>query len=174
MRKTAAFWMSIALAATLTGCGAPAGNAASVTPASAGTDDYEAQARRVRPINEVKGFVYHWFSLFDRNAPVEEFLPKLDKTGLEMRFPEATLNGVGEFQNWYGGILCTIARANHDVRTVEVTPQGQGRWSVHVIVLWTATTTEGQPVQFLADQTWAVREIGGRLVISQYLVSAAQ
>jgi hypothetical protein len=39
--------------------------------------------------------------------------------------------------------------------------------------LWTATTSEGQPVQFLADQTWSVREVRGRLVISQYLVSAA-
>jgi len=173
MRILTTFALTLAMAATLSGCGAPAGNAATTVGTEAASDDFVAQARRVRPVNEIKSFVYYWFSLFDRNARVEEFLPRLDDDHLQMRFPEATLNGKADFQNWYSGILRTIARANHDIRTVEVTPQGSGRWSVHVIVLWSATTTEGKPVQFMADQTWSVRETGGRLVISEYLVSAA-
>jgi hypothetical protein len=35
---------------------------------------------------------------FDRNGPVEEFLPKLDDKQLEMHFPEATLNSRAEFK----------------------------------------------------------------------------
>jgi hypothetical protein len=65
--------------------------------------------------NAVRGFVYEWFSLFDRNADPEAFLERLDTDHLEIAFPERTLRSAADFRAWYQGILTTYAHATHDI-----------------------------------------------------------
>ncbi|MGH8032583.1 MAG: cupin domain-containing protein [Luteimonas sp.] len=112
---------------------------------------------RNRPFqaNELKALVYHWFSLLDRNAPVDDFLPLLTDAGLQMDFPEATLRGKNDFRNWYAGINRTIRSASHDIRAIETTISG-AHAVVKVTVDWRATSTTGQSLGFLVEQRWTV------------------
>lgn len=121
--------------------------------------------------NELRGFVYDWFALFDRNAPVGEFLPFLVDRGLDMRFPEAKLASVADFRRWYAGILATIRSASHDVLSIELIPAGPHA-VIHLVVRWRATTVAGQPLDFTVRQRWVVdRGPGGRPVIRSYVVT---
>lgn len=159
---------ALALALAVTGCGA---TQAAVIPRAAGP---VAAAAKAPSATTVKTFVRAWFALLDRNAPTESYLPLLDDEGLNMAFPERTLRSHADFKDWYGGILKSVAKARHTLRTVDVTRTGPGAYDVHVIVLWEATMADGKEVSFLADQAWKVHAVAGQLRISEYLVSAAQ
>lgn len=123
--------------------------------------------------NEVRALVYHWFSLFDRNAPIAEFLPHLAVRGLRMRFPESTLKSREDFRRWYAGILSTIRTASHDVRALDVSIAGTHA-VVRLVVRWQATTRTGQLMDFTASQRWLVdRGPDGQPVIRSYDVAPA-
>lgn len=120
---------------------------------------------------EVRGFVSNWFSLFDRNAPVELFLPNLD-IHLRMEFPEATLVSQDDFISWYSEVLKTYQSATHDLKEVTVSSYGDD-WKVSVKVLWQATAYSGEKAKFLAQQNWIVKDTETGLKISNYLVKEA-
>ncbi|MEW6712402.1 MAG: hypothetical protein AB1403_21470, partial [Candidatus Riflebacteria bacterium] len=65
--------------------------------------------------NQIHGFVYHWFSLFDRNAPVAQFLEHIPADRFKMAFPEATLTSRDDFKRWYKGIQTNIKNASHEI-----------------------------------------------------------
>ncbi|MBU1106082.1 MAG: hypothetical protein KKB51_05380 [Candidatus Riflebacteria bacterium] len=121
--------------------------------------------------NLVRGLVYKWFSLFDRNAPVAEFLHYLPSTGFKMAFPEQPISNHSEFNTWYKGILSSIKTANHEIKKLYVVKVGN-IYEVEMIVLWRATTYDGKEVTFDAFQTWKVEvDRSNNLTIREYLVS---
>lgn len=115
--------------------------------------------------NAVRGFVYEWFGLFDRNAPASAFLERLDGADLQVDFPEQRLVSHADFIAWYQGILATFATATHDVKDLNVTPQGDA-WQVDLTVEWRAKQLDGGAVQGLFHQVWRVveREDGTLLI----------
>lgn len=120
--------------------------------------------------NEVRALVFGWFALFDRNAPVDAFLPHLAERGLEMRFPEATLASPADFRRWYAGIRSTIRSATHDVRAVQVTVAG-AHAVVELDVRWQAVNVRGERLDFTVHQHWLVdRAPSGQPVIRSYRV----
>jgi len=117
-----------------------------------------------------------WFSLLNNHAPVDEVVALLNPDGVEMIFPEATLNGEAQFRSWYQAVTHKFFDQEHNIRQIDVTP-GEGTVEVFVIVNWKARTWEA-PAAFSsridcdAYQNWQVRELGdGRLVISRYEVA---
>ncbi len=121
--------------------------------------------------NLVRGLVYKWFSLFDRNAPVAEFLQYLPKNGFKMVFPERPLYNQADFREWYAGVLANIKSADHEVKKLDIYRLGSS-FRVELIVLWRATGHDGKKYSFDAFQTWKV-DIGpsNHPYISEYLVS---
>jgi hypothetical protein len=123
-------------------------------------------------LNDVKSFVYAWFALFDRNAPLSEFLPHLAQRGLVMEFPEATLHSRDDFARWYAGILRDIRKASHEIEKVDVALSAPGEWKIEVIVVWHATTAAEKELALRVRQTWRVQgRYRDHLVIAEYHVS---
>ena len=121
--------------------------------------------------NLVRSLVYRWFSMFDRNAPVTEFLQYLPRTGFKMVFPERPLYSHADFQDWYSGVLASFKTADHEIKRLEVVKTGD-TYRVELVVLWRATGHDGKKVAFDAFQTWKVTINGsGQPMITEYLVS---
>lgn len=121
--------------------------------------------------NQVKSFVYKWFSLFDRNADTEDFLVYLPKSGFKMAFPEATLRNHDDFKSWYKGIQATIKSANHELKQLEV-QRIKNAFKVKLLVLWRAQTFAGKSLSFDAFQTWNLSfSSKGIPQINEYVVS---
>ena len=125
----------------------------------------------VANINEVKTFVYSWFALLDRQVSEISLLKFLDKNNLTMEFPEMTVNNPDDFNEWYSGVEEAISSNTHDVRLVEVTPKGNGKFDVMVEVNWQAQTREGETINQAYQQQWkVVSDRNRRLLIQEYLV----
>lgn len=121
--------------------------------------------------NMVRSFVYKWFSMFDCNAPVAEFLQHLPQTGFKMVFPERPLHSHADFRDWYRGVLASFKTADHELKKLEVVKTGD-KYRVELIVLWRATGHDGKKVAFDAFQTWNVEiNRAGQPMITEYLVS---
>tara|TARA_B100000749_G_scaffold280259_1_gene275673 strand:- start:33348 stop:34862 length:1515 start_codon:yes stop_codon:yes gene_type:complete len=121
----------------------------------------------------VEVFVFHWFSLFDRNAPVTEFLPKLSDE-VDMKFPEATLESHEDFKDWYAGVLETVETASHDIQDLEISKVSEALYQIDLVVLWKAKNFDGTNVEFRAQQHWEVQVGSDGPKIKKYLVSEAQ
>ncbi|MBT9547540.1 MAG: hypothetical protein IV090_19250 [Candidatus Sericytochromatia bacterium] len=128
--------------------------------------------------NRLRGFVYHWFSLFDSNAPHAEFLKRMvQDQSLEFRFPDATLRNEKDFRGWYDGILKNIRVASHTINSVKIQKRAGNEFIVRVDVLWRGVPFQGETVVFHASQEWHVVVKGNDfndIRIRKYLVSAAQ
>jgi hypothetical protein len=128
--------------------------------------------------NRLRGFVYHWFSLFDSNAPHAEFLKRMvQDPSLEFRFPDANLRNEQDFRSWYDGILKNIRVASHTVNSVKIQKRTGNEFTVLVDVLWRGVPYQGEPVFFHASQEWHVVVKGNDfndIRIRKYLVSAAK
>lgn len=121
--------------------------------------------------NALRAFIYGWFDDFDRQVDVSVFLAALSASDLEMKFPERTLRSHADFVDWYAGIRKTIRVNAHELSDITVAPAGAGEWSVSLKVRWTATTTDGKPLEAHVRQAWTVaQEPGGRFVIHRYTV----
>lgn len=134
---------------------------------------WSPQALAATSPNTVRGFVYEWFGLFDTNAPVEDFLGRLDDAGMQIDFPEQTLHSAAEFTGWYQGILATFATATHDVKELTVTPDGAA-WHIDLTVEWRAKKFDGGAAEGLFRQEWTVVEAaGGKLLIQRNHITPA-
>lgn len=125
--------------------------------------------------NRLKSFVYNWFSLFDSNAPHEEFYKRLVKTNnLEFRFPDATLRSQDDFKKWYDGILKNIKIASHQLKDIQIKKQSDHKFIINVDVLWTGVPYQGKSIIFNAHQEWHVQVMDSKfedIRIEKYLVS---
>ena len=124
--------------------------------------------------NAVTAFVYNTFFMFDKHAPVEQFLSNLVEKNLIMQFPEATLMSKEDFKKWYAGIGENIKSNNHTVQSVDVKVNADSTFTARVIVLWQAESKKGEFLTFNAEQKWTIVAEQGRLKIKDYLVSKAK
>lgn len=122
--------------------------------------------------NQVRSFVYKWFSLFDRNAPASEFLRHLPHHNFKMNFPEKKITNHSDFKAWYKNILATVKSANHEIKHLNIIQEKDSSYLVELVVLWRAVSTDGKALSFDAFQTWKVELTKANLpIIKEYLVS---
>jgi hypothetical protein len=121
---------------------------------------------------QIVTFARAWYQALDVHALTEEIVQFLADPGLEMIFPEATLQGLDDFKAWYaGGTYASGTRApgviniffdeNHNVASVEAEISGD-RAEVKVVVAWQASWFEppaakSKRTALDAAQTWTVR-----------------
>ena len=91
-----------------------------------------------------------------------------------MRLPEVTLRGIAAFRDWYDRIVTTFFDEVHDIKTLEVTCNGDTA-DVKLLVNWQAKvwvppSAKSQWIGFNAGQTWLVRRsrVTGEPVIAIY------
>ncbi len=125
---------------------------------------------------EVQKFAKDWYLKLDVHAPMIELLPMLTVEGLEMRFPEATLRSLAEFEGWYQGVIRIFFDEVHEVKTCEVKVSGD-QAKVDIIVKWEASVWKppaatSQRIMLDAYQTWIVKRSPetGKPVIMAYSV----
>jgi hypothetical protein len=133
-----------------------------------------------RPLSEqeVKQVVTDWYQKLDVHAPVQELVPMLAEDGLEMRFPEATLRGEGEFKQWYATVTSKFFDEIHEMKQLEIRTAGDHadvklvvNWQAHV---WNPPDAKSRWIGFDAAQSWVVSRSAttGRPVIKTYVVDA--
>lgn len=119
----------------------------------------KAGRKQERPMNEndVRAFVYQWFSQFDRQADLGEFTRHLATTDLRIEFPEMTITDAEGFKAWYDGIKKAIRRNTHDVTTLKVSRLGEALFGVDLQVRWQAETYKNECYDNTYQQRWRVQ-----------------
>ncbi len=126
--------------------------------------------------SEITQFVRDWYKALDVHAPMVDVLPMLAREGLEMQFPEATLHGHAEFEGWYQRVIRVFFDEVHEVKRVEIQPQGDD-FLVNVVVRWEAgiwnpPAARSERIRLDAFQRWIVRRssVTGKPEIITYIV----
>ena len=134
----------------------------------------------LKPLDEleVRQLVTKWYKDLDVHAPLVDLLPKVSDQGLEMRFPEATLHSVAEFEGWYEGVIRIFFDEVHALRELEITiPEGGKRADIKLVVYWEASrwnppAPHSERLLIDAYQTWVVERsrTSGLPVVKTYIV----
>lgn len=127
---------------------------------------------------EIKELAAEWYHKLDVHDPMVDLLPMLAETGLEMKFPEATLTKLSEFEGWYQRVIRIFFDEVHTLKEVKSRIEGSVA-KVHVIVEWQASVwnppaAKSARIKCDADQDWVVvrSKTTGKPVISGYAVNA--
>jgi hypothetical protein len=120
-------------------------------------------AAAVAPLTdaEIKRLATEWYRKLDVHAPLSEVTKMLASTGLEMKFPEATLRTTAEFKAWYERVTGTFFDEVHRVKDMDATITDEGA-EVNVVVHWEASVWNppaptSQRIKLDAYQTWYVQ-----------------
>jgi len=127
--------------------------------------------------SEVQELAAVWYRKLDVHAPMVDFFPLLGEEGIEMKFPEATLHGLAEFEGWYQRVIRIFFDEVHRLKEVTVKLKGDTA-DVHVVVEWQASVwnppaANSARIVLDADQTWVVKKSPktGKAVIVTYIVN---
>jgi hypothetical protein len=127
---------------------------------------------------EIKALATEWYHQLDVHAPMVDVLPMLSEAGLTMRFPEATLTTLADFEGWYQRVIRIFFDEVHKVKEVTARIDGDTA-TVHVVVEWQASVwnppaANSARIKLDADQDWIVTRsaVTGKPVISVYTVNA--
>ena len=126
----------------------------------------------------IEKFAKDWYRKLDVHAPMVELLPMLADKELQMVFPEATITGWAGFEGWFQRVIRIFFDEVHTVK--EVKPQITGdSATVKVVVQWEASlwnAPEAMSKRIVCDafQTWEMKIIEGKLVITKYIVDGLE
>lgn len=128
--------------------------------------------------SEVQELAAEWYRKLDVHAPLVEVLPLLAEEEVEMKFPEATLHGLAEFEGWFERVIRIFFDEVHRLKEVTVKLNGDTA-DVHVVVEWQASVwnppaAKSARIMLDADQTWIVKKSPktGKAVIATYIVNS--
>jgi hypothetical protein len=129
---------------------------------------------------EVQAFAEDWYRKLDVHAPLEDFVPLLADDGLEMVFPEATVQGFEGFKGWYERVVRIFFDEVHTVKEVKPSFKADGLAAdVKVVVKWEASVWNppapySERIILDAYQTWEVKRSPKTqaVVISRYVVDS--
>jgi hypothetical protein len=122
--------------------------------------------------NDIKSFVYRWFSWLDHQVADFLLLYHISKDDLVMKFPETVVRNHSDFKIWYQGVKDNIQSNNYEVSDIKVTQLPKGRYKVELLLRWKAKTYKGETLDMKFKQSWILSLSGsGRLTINRYVVS---
>lgn len=122
----------------------------------------------------IRSFAEDWYRKLDVHAPQVDFLPLLADKELEMVFPEATIYGHAGFEGWFQRVIRIFFDEVHTVKEVNASINDQ-QADVKVVVQWEASywnAPEAYSKRIVCDayQTWIMKMMDNRLVITKYIV----
>ncbi len=127
---------------------------------------------------EVTAMVNDWYMKLDVHAPMVDILPLVSEGELHMKFPEATLTSLAEFEGWYQRVIRIFFDEVHTMKELNVTvsPDGQ-KADIKLIVYWEASVWNppdrySKRLMMDAYQTWIVKRsaASGKPVVVSYIV----
>lgn len=128
--------------------------------------------------SEINELAAVWYLKLDVHAPLVDVLPYVSEDGLEMKFPEATLYTLAEFEGWYQKVIRIFFDEVHTLREVKIIESTDEYTKVHVVVewqasLWNPPAAKSSRIVADADQTWIVKKSSktGKAVIATYIVN---
>jgi hypothetical protein len=187
----------VSLPIALAGCAKAAADTAThgetaMTNQAATVSSYEAEAKRFKPeqglaatnFNDVRLFIYEWFTHFEHAAPSSFYLGHLDEKNLYVAFPgQAPITSQAAFTQWYENLLAQTLWNFHDVGPVQIKRTAPQEFQISFVVNWygeVKSTSEqapgwkSRPDSFIYHhklrQTWNVRA-GDRFVIQRLVVT---
>ena len=107
--------------------------------------DYEVQVERFRPqhglaatnSNDLRRFVYEWFTHFEHAAPTDFYLDHLDDENLDLRFPGSDpMTSHTDFARWYENFMAQTVWNFHDISAVEIEQSAARQYLVTFLVDW--------------------------------------
>ena len=155
--------------------------------------DYEAQVKRFKPehglaatnSNDLRCFVYEWFTHFEHAAPTDFYLDHLDDENLDFRFPGSDpMTSHAAFAGWYENFMAQTVWNFHDISAIQIKQLGSRQYLVTFLVDWYGevradsyqlagyqSRTDSRLYHHFIRQTWTIDTACDRPVI-QNLVAA--
>jgi hypothetical protein len=154
---------------------------------------YEASVEAFKPddglaarnFNDVRLFVYDWFTHFEHAAPIEFFLAHLDDEDMRLVFPGGEpMTSHADFTAWYENLMTQTLWNFHDVARIEIERTAPQQYLLSFVIDWygevRADSDQLEGWQTRSDsflyhhtlrQTWTVSDLDG-LVIRELVVSS--
>ncbi len=154
---------------------------------------YEAHVTRFKPqyglaatnSNDLRRFLYDWFTHFEHAAPADFYLSHLDDKNMSLAFPGgAPLTSHADFANWYANLLAQTRWNFHDISALQIKQTAAQEYLVTFIVDWYGEVKADSPQlagwQSRKDsvlyhhklrQTWTVTT-GDRILVEKLVVTA--
>jgi hypothetical protein len=154
--------------------------------------DYEARVARFKPqsglaaknSNDVRRFIYDWFTHFEHATSTAFYLDHLDDTNLEIEFPGGDpITSHEGFARWYDNLLAQTLWNFHDVSAIQIRQFASQEYLVTFLVNWYGevraesnqlagwqSRTDSRLYHHFIRQTWTIT-VGDQLVIKK-LVAA--
>jgi len=123
--------------------------------------------------NDVKSFVYQWFSWLDHQVGEFHFMSHLSSTGFEIRLPGITILDYAGFKRWYDCLRENIKRNSHELTDIKVSGDYEKGFDVQMTVRWRAETFDGDSCDNTYHHLWKIRPTYNelRFVITRYSVT---
>jgi hypothetical protein len=155
--------------------------------------DYETSVKEFQPenglaarnFNDLRRFVYDWFTHFEHASPVDFYLGHLDDENLHVAFPgsEPITSHTG-FTAWYENLMAQTLWNFHDVARIDIRRTAPHHYLVSFVVDWYGevradsdqldgwqTRNDSFLYHHTLRQTWTLSDID-RLVIKSLVVSS--
>jgi hypothetical protein len=104
--------------------------------------------------NQIRSFVYYWFSLHDRHANIQKSLDLLDTQHLSMQYPEMAVRNAAEYTKWYTDVGINIKSNLHQIQQLTITYLPDHRYQINVVVNWQAIDKNNKFIDVNATQQW--------------------
>ncbi len=122
----------------------------------------------------IEKFVQEWFDLLNGHAPVDQLLPLVSNSDLEMVFPERTLRNHTDVREWYDVVGKTYTNQQHIIEELH-SDEKANNTEVSLKVVWKAEQkSDGSPLAFRATQSWLLKkspETDRPLIVKYYVQS---
>ena len=104
--------------------------------------------------NQIRSFVYYWYGLHDKHAPIAKSYELLSESSLEMFFPEITVHNFADYQKWYDGVGKNIISNRHIVKKLDITMLADHQYKLNVLVNWQGIDKNHKFINIDASQEW--------------------
>jgi hypothetical protein len=151
--------------------------------------DYEAQVTRFKPAdgltatnsNDLRRFVYDWFTHFEHAAPTDFYLDHLDDENLDVRFPGSDpMTSHTAFVGWYENFMAQTAWNFHDISAIQIEQRATRQFLVSFLVDWYGevradsdqlagyqSRSDSRLYHHFIRQTWTINTVEDRPVIQK-------
>ncbi|MEO6282920.1 MAG: hypothetical protein ABIN80_13440 [Dyadobacter sp.] len=157
---------------------------------------YESQAKKFKPenglaarnANDIKMFVYEWFTHFEHASNVDYYLAHLNNKDMSLSFPgQAPLVSHSDYAKWYNNLLTQTLWNFHDISKIQVKRAAAHEFLVSFVIDWygevKATSDQLAGWQSRKDsfiyhynlrQTWIIKDMDNQLIIRNLVVTGGE
>jgi len=140
----------------------------------------DQQGARKFTANDIRSFVYHVFSMYERatsstrRVGPEAFRLLVDDN-VRIDFPDYKIANWSQFVEWHKWIHQRLVGDDHVLGPIEVKFMSDGSYQVRFVVVWRALFKTGEYTEARIEQTWRLREQEDRdlPVIETYVAKSA-